>query len=142
VLQPEPEATATLRSCTRQQGAPAPGLEIGRARGIRLKHSHDVDFTAFDAQYVYQGAVWGLSSMTGVLVGGWNPAPDWVAGLSAFAIRSIKCGEYRWFDLRGTSADGLLSRWVGYGFSYVEYSKVPPPVARVFDKAIDTGCCR
>lgn len=79
--------------------------------------------------------------MTGVHVGGLTPAPAWVGGLSGFSVGTIGCGGVQWIDLRGSSAGGLESRWVGYGLSFLQYSKVPPDAARAFDRAIEGGCC-
>ena len=142
VLEPEPKAALTLRPCRRQGGNPLAELEPASTRGVHLKRGGDVDFGAYDATYSYGGSIWDCGSMTGIHVQGLTPSPAWVAGVSSLTVRSLKCGDYQWFDLRGTSAEGRISRWIGYSFSHVEYSKVPPEVSRVFDKAIDTGCCR
>jgi hypothetical protein len=142
VLEPEPKAAVILPSCKLQGGSPLLELQPARFRGVQLKRGGDVDFGAYDATYRYGGSVWDFRSMTGIHVQGVIPTPEWAAGLSSFTVRSLKCGDYQWFDLRGTSASGHESRWVGYSCSHVEYSNVPSPVARVFDKAIDNGCCR
>jgi hypothetical protein len=140
ILQPEPKAALTLRLCGRK-GVPIRELEPAGVHGLHVKRSHDVDFVSYDAAYSYGGSEWYLSSMTGVHVGGMIPRPEWARELSSFTVRTLKCGDYQWYDLRGISPQGLESRWLG-SVGYVEYSNVPPPVARVFDKAIDHGCCR
>jgi len=107
-----------------------------------MKRWHGVESHGYYARYERDGFVAELSSETGVHVGGLSPRPAWVAGLSSFTIRSLRCGGEQWIDLRGVTETGLEStRWVG-GIGFVEYSKVPGPVARAFDKAIDNGCCR
>lgn len=141
VLEPEQAAALTLRSCG-LLGAALREIEPAKVRGLKLKHGGDVDFTAYAADYSYGRSVWHLTSMTGIHAGGLTPTPDWVAGISSFTVRSLKCGGEQWFDLRGASVEGRESRWVSEGLSHVEYSNVPTPVARVFDKAIDNGCCR
>ena len=99
-------------------------------------------FFGYDATYDHGGSRWHLSSNTGIYVRGLTPQPDWVAGLLSLTVRSLRCGEDQWVDLRGVSDAGMKSRWIGYAFSHVEYSKVPPQVASVFDKAIDRASCK
>jgi len=142
VLEREASAALILRSCGRQRGCPLCEIELSRVRGLRMKRWHGVESHGYYARYERDGFVAELSSETGVHVGGLSPRPAWVAGLSSFTIRSLRCGGEQWIDLRGVTETGLEStRWVG-GIGFVEYSKVPGPVARAFDKAIDNGCCR
>lgn len=141
-LEPESGVSPSLRSCRSQRPGPLRELELGSARGLELKRGGDVDFTGYAAKYKANGSVASLTSMTGIHVSGLTPTPDWVAGLSAFTVRAVRCGGFQWIDLRGVSAGGLQSRWIGYAFGHVEYSKVPLGAARRFDDAIDRGCCR
>jgi len=142
VLEPEARAALNLRSCRRRGGCPFCELELAKAPGLQIARGGDVDFAAYYATYKRGGFFGELGSMTGVHVGGLTPTPAWVAGLSSFTVRSLRCGGDQWIDLRGVSPQGLESRWVGYAVGHVEYSNVPTPVARIFDKAIDGGCCR
>ena len=137
VLAADPKPNLVLRSC---KGGTAliPEIEPAGMGGVRLRRGGDADFSSYTATYMYGGSEWNFSSMTGAHVDGIAPGPEWVAGLSSFTVRSLKCARAYWFDLRGVTADGLESRWLGY-IGFVEYSKVPPAVARMFDKAIDTG---
>jgi hypothetical protein len=141
VLEPEPRAALNLRSCRRHVGL-LPELQPARVPGLQLRRAGDVDFAGYYATYKHDGFLGELSSMTGIHVGGETPTPEWVAGLSSFTVRSLTCGGDQWFDLRGATETGLESRWIGEGGSHVEYSKVPAPVAKVLDKALDNGCCR
>jgi hypothetical protein len=141
VIEPEPRAALNLRSCGRHVGL-LPELRPARVPGLQLRRAGDVDFAGYYATYKHDGVLGDLSSMTGIHVGGETPTPDWVAGLSSFTVRSLMCGGDQWFDLRGATETGLQSRWIGEGGSHVEYSKVPAPVAKVLDKALDNGCCR
>jgi len=70
-----------------------------------------------------------------------TPTRDWVAGLKSPPVGSLTCGGNQWFDLRGVTDSGLQSRWLGGLDSEVVYSKIPTSVAKIFDKAIDKGCC-
>jgi hypothetical protein len=142
VLRPESAATLNLRLCRRQTANPIHQLEIARVQGIRLRRAGDVDFASYSGAFRFNGAVSYISGMSGVHVGGLTPTPDWARGISSVTIRSFWCGEDGWLDLRGKSAGGGESRWIGYPFAFVEYSNVPSPVANLFDKAIDHGCCR
>jgi len=142
IMEPSHEASLSIGSCKRQWPGPLRELEIRRAAQLRVTRGGDVDFRGYSATYVKDRTPFSLSSMTGMHVSGLTPTPDWVAGLSGLSVRSIKCGGFEWIDLRGVSALGLESRWVGYSFGHLEYSKVPGNAARVFDAAIDNGCCR
>jgi hypothetical protein len=141
LLDHEAVAAVSLRFCRRQRGCPLCEIEPFKVPGLRIKRIHNIEYDGYDATYRHGGSCGVLSSVTGVHVGGLSPTPAWVAGLSSFTVRSVRCGGEQWFDLRGVTEAGLESRWVG-GAGYVEYSKVPGPVARAFDKAIDNGCCR
>lgn len=143
VLTPEQEPARSLPLCYRHgRDATIHEFEVARVRGLKVIRCRDVDYVEYSATYTGGGSVARLSSMTGILVGGLTPTPEWVTGLRSLTVRSIKCGYDGWFDLRGVSAEGLESRWVGYSFAHVEYSKIPWAIARYFDKAIDKGCCR
>jgi hypothetical protein len=128
--QKEQESSTSLRE-----------LKLKRTHDIQLKKGGDVDFVGYAATYTIDGIVASLASMTGIHVAGLSPNPDWTKGITEFTVSNFTCGGYQWIDLRGTSEDGLQSRWVGYALSYVEYSKVPSEAARAFDDAIDSGCC-
>jgi hypothetical protein len=140
-LEPETKVALSLGSCRRQGPNPIRELQIASARGVRVTPGWGVDYKDYEATYESGGRVESLSSMTGLHAGG-GPSPEWVKGLSSFHLQSVGCGGFQWFDLRGSSAGGLASRWVAYSFGFVEYSKVSIEAAHVFDKAIDLGCCR
>jgi hypothetical protein len=142
VLEPEGRAALNLPLCGRHGSIPLRELEPGPARGISLRHSSGGDYIRYHASYIYRGSEVYFESMTGIYAGGLTPTPEWAAGLSSFTVRSLSFGGDQWFDLRGTTQQGLQSRWVGYAGTHVAYSKIPAPVARLFDKAIDNECCR
>jgi hypothetical protein len=142
VLQPEDKPARSLPFCYRHGQNTIHELELGGVRGVQVRRNRDADYVEYSATYDYGGRVVRLSSMSGIHVAGLTPTTEWLRGLESLTVRSLRVGDDQWFDLRGTSAEGLESRWVGYAFAHVEYSRVPPPVARVFDKAIDNGCCR
>jgi hypothetical protein len=139
VLHPEPN-TANLRCCMRQRHGLLPEFELGKTSQVEVKHDGGADFVAYTASITTTGEV--LKSVTGLHVAGLTPTPDWAKGLSSLTVRSIKCGGVQWIDLRGVSDDGLGSRWIGWGASQLEYSKVSKKAALLFDRAIDKGCCR
>ena len=141
VLEPESKTALKLRSCRRERWL-LPELDPAKVRGLQFRRHPNIEYASYSATYKYGGSVAYLSSMTGIHVGGLTPTPEWVAGLSAFTVRSLMCGGTQWFDLRGATDTALQSRWVGTAGSHVECSKVPAPVAQVLDKAIDNGCCR
>lgn len=141
VMVHEVSGALNLRSCRRQREFSLCEIELPKVPGLRIERWHGVESHGYNAKYKQDGFLGELTSETGVHVGGMSPKPEWVAGLSSFTVRSLRCGCETRFDLRGTTQAGLQSRWVG-GFGFVEYSKVPGAVARAFDKAIDNGCCR
>jgi len=143
VMQPETEVSLALPSCREHSTEAFPELELAKTPRIGVRRGGDVDFRGYAATYTKNPAVVEvLGSMTGIHVGGLNPTPDWVKGLSSLTVRSIRCGGMQWIDLRGVSEGGLLqSRWVGYGQGHVDYSKVSREAALAFDHAIDHGCC-
>jgi len=140
VLEPETAAAVKLRSC-RQHGRLLPVLEPLRVQGLRLRQLRDAEYAGYSGTYEYHGSPAEFWSSTGVHSGAMTPTRDWVAGLKSLAVGSLTCGGNQWFDLRGATDSGLESRWLGGLDSEVVYSKVPAPVADVFDKAIDKGCC-
>lgn len=141
-LEPEGQAALDLRSCQPVRSGSIHQIKLAPVRGLKIKRGREVDFAAFSAMFTYQGAVAYISGSNGIHVAGMTPTPDWSDGVSSLSVQSVKCGGDYWFDLRGSSPGGLESRWVGYAFAHVEYSKVAAPVARVLDKSIDGGCCR
>jgi hypothetical protein len=142
VMRPEPDALS-LPSCKGRGQPVLPELELAKSPRVQVKRGGEVDFIGYTATYHKNGrAPAMLESMTGIHVGAPAPLPHWVEGLSSLIVRSIRCGGVQWIDLRGVSNGGLRSRWVGYGQSYVAYSKVPTEAANIFDRAIDNGCCR
>ena len=140
VLEPEARADLNLRPCTGHRW-PLPELRAAKVRGLEVRRGRNIEYASYDATYKYGGSVRYLSSRTGIHQSCLTPTPGWVAGLSSFTVRSLSCGGDQWFDLHGVTETGLESRWVGDGGGCVEYSKVPALVARVFDQAIDNGCC-
>jgi hypothetical protein len=132
----------TLESCKQMSAGPIRELRAAKSRSLQIRDFRDVDFVGYSATYSAQGSTAQLSSVTGIFNPGLTPPPDWVSGLSSFTVRGIRCGGEQWVDLRGESAEGLKSRWVGYPLSHVAYSKVSAQAARALDAAIDNGCCR
>jgi hypothetical protein len=103
VMRREPDALS-LGSCKQQESGPLPELELAKTVNVQVKRGGDVDFVGYTATYTKNGeAAATLGSMTGLHIGGLTPTPDWVRGLSSFTVRSIKCGEVHWIDLRGVS---------------------------------------
>jgi hypothetical protein len=141
IMAQETAPAAGFRSCRREK----PGM-IRRLRPQLLDRMHitscnDADYSSHDITYNYGKKCYLLQSMTGIHVAPLAPSGEWVSDLSSFSVEGRSCGSDRWFDLRGTTPDGLVSRWLAYPFSYIEYSKVPKAVAEVFDRALENGCC-
>lgn len=142
VMDLEPAGTISLRSCGRLGSGPLRELEPATTHGMQATRRSGSDFIAYSAKYITGGSVVFVSGSTGIHVAGLTPTPDWVAGLSSFTVRAFRCGGFQWIDLRGVSSQGLQSRWVGYPFGDLAYSRIPATAAGVLDKAIDNGCCR
>jgi hypothetical protein len=142
VLDPEPSAALKLPLCQRHGIIPIREVVSKNMRHIILTPGKNVDFSSYVAYYEHKGSELYFASMAGVHVAGETPTPEWVAGVTSLSVRSMKCGDSLGFDLRGSTGLGVASRWIGLPGSHVEYSRIPSSVARIFDEAIDGGCCR
>jgi len=142
-LEPDNGTGWTAPVCGRPgPGVPMKTIELKPPRGVRFKRFGDVDFSGYKIDFQEGKHADNLVSMSGTHASDGSPSSFWMMGLTQFEARSFHCGEFDGIDIRGFSPDGKQSRWVGYFYSFVEYSRVSKEAADFFDRIISQACCR
>lgn len=137
-MRPDSAAGWTVPPC-RGAGAAAGPREI-RFRWPRgVKRLIDADFHGFEYSYPSRGTA-RLESMTGTSASRNYPPAAWVRGLNHLTVRRVALGSLYGLDIRGQTADGSYSRWLGYFYSFAAYSRAPKNASTAFDRIMESAC--
>jgi len=113
-------------------------LKLKIPRGFDVLKSRDVDYNVSTVVERRSKAVldfWQIASYSAGM-----PEFKWYDGLVELRTRPIDLAGWEGFDVRGTTTDGRVSRWMGTLYTNVVYSTVSADVARKFDRIIDSAC--